>query len=66
MRLRTCRFNQIEFLDTTPVRDKKTLVLISDGGDNSSGPTKEEIFRLAEESLVTIVHRWHLRSLRKR
>ena len=35
-------------------RDKKTLVLISDGGDNASDTTEDEIFRLAEESLVTI------------
>jgi VWFA-related protein len=34
--------------------DKKTLVLISDGGDNMSHATKEEIFRRAEESLATI------------
>lgn len=34
--------------------DKKTLVLISDGGDNMSHATKEEMLRRAEESLVTI------------
>jgi VWFA-related protein len=34
--------------------DKKTLVLISDGGDNMSEATKEEMLRRAEESLVTI------------
>jgi VWFA-related protein len=34
--------------------DKKTLVLISDGGDNMSKATKEEMLRRAEESLVTI------------
>jgi VWFA-related protein len=34
--------------------DKKTLVLISDGGDNMSQATKEEMLRRAEESLVTI------------
>lgn len=34
--------------------DKKTLVVISDGGDNMSETTKDEIFRLAEESLATI------------
>lgn len=35
-------------------RDKKTLILISDGGDNSSDTTEPEIFRLAEESAATI------------
>jgi VWFA-related protein len=34
--------------------DKKTLVLISDGGDNMSQTTKDEIFKLAEQSLATI------------
>jgi len=34
--------------------DKKTLVLISDGGDNMSEVTRDEIMRRAEESLVTI------------
>lgn len=34
--------------------DKKTLVVISDGGDNSSETTRDEIFRLAEQSLATI------------
>ena len=34
--------------------DKKTLVLISDGGDNSSDTTHDEIMRLAEQSLATI------------
>jgi Ca-activated chloride channel homolog len=34
--------------------DKKTLVLISDGGDNMSQATKEEMLRRAEESLATI------------
>ncbi|HET8547147.1 MAG TPA: VWA domain-containing protein [Bryobacteraceae bacterium] len=35
-------------------RDKKTLVVISDGGDNASETTEDEIVRMAEESLVTI------------
>ena len=34
--------------------DKKTLVLISDGGDNSSEMTRDDITRLAERSLATI------------
>lgn len=34
--------------------DKKTIVLISDGGDNMSETTHDEIMRLAEESLATI------------
>ena len=34
--------------------DKKTLVLISDGGDNSSGTTHDELMKRAEESLATI------------
>lgn len=34
--------------------DKKTLVLISDGGDNMSEITRDEIMRRAEGSLVTI------------
>ena len=34
--------------------DKKTLVLISDGGDNMSQTTHDEIMRIAEESLATI------------
>jgi len=34
--------------------DKKTLVLISDGGDNASETTRAEIMRLAERSLATI------------
>lgn len=34
--------------------DKKTLVLISDGGDNMSDLTREELMRKAEESLATI------------
>ena len=34
--------------------DKKTLVLISDGGDNMSNATKEEMLRRAEESTATI------------
>jgi len=34
--------------------DKKTLVLISDGGDNMSETTENEIMRLAERSLATI------------
>lgn len=34
--------------------DKKTLVLIADGGDNSSETTKDEIVRLVEESHATI------------
>jgi VWFA-related protein len=34
--------------------DKKTLVLVSDGGDNASDTTKDEIMKLAERSLATI------------
>jgi VWFA-related protein len=34
--------------------DKKTLVLVSDGGDNMSTTTKDEIMRMAEQSHVTI------------
>jgi Ca-activated chloride channel family protein len=34
--------------------DKKTLVLISDGGDNMSETTKEEILSLVDTSAVTI------------
>jgi Ca-activated chloride channel homolog len=34
--------------------DKKTLVLISDGGDNASQTTKDEIMAMAERSLATI------------
>lgn len=34
--------------------DKKTLVVISDGGDNASQTTKDEIMALAERSLATI------------
>lgn len=34
--------------------DKKTLVLISDGGDNSSNATRDELMRRAEESLATV------------
>jgi VWFA-related protein len=34
--------------------DKKTLVLISDGGDNMSETTKNEIMGMAERSLATI------------
>lgn len=34
--------------------DKKTLVLISDGGDNMSEMTRDEVIRRAQESLVTI------------
>jgi len=34
--------------------DKKTLVLISDGGDNMSQATKDEMLRRAEESHATI------------
>jgi VWFA-related protein len=34
--------------------DKKTLVLIGDGGDNASDTTKDEIVRMVEESLATI------------
>jgi Ca-activated chloride channel homolog len=34
--------------------DKKTLVLISDGGDNASDTTRDEIVRLVQESLTTI------------
>jgi len=36
------------------VQAKKTLVLISDGGDNASETTSSEIFRRAEESRATI------------
>jgi VWFA-related protein len=35
-------------------RDKKTLVLISDGGDNASHTTRQEMLSLAEKSLATI------------
>jgi Ca-activated chloride channel family protein len=35
-------------------RDKKTLVVISDGGDNASKATENEVIQLAEESLVTV------------
>jgi Ca-activated chloride channel family protein len=35
-------------------RDKKTLVVISDGGDNASQATEDEVIRMAEESLVTV------------
>jgi Ca-activated chloride channel homolog len=34
--------------------DKKTLVLISDGGDNSSEMTRDDIIRQAELSLATV------------
>lgn len=34
--------------------DKKTLVVISDGGDNASETSREELLRLAEQSLATI------------
>jgi VWFA-related protein len=34
--------------------DKKTLVVISDGGDNSSDTTRDQIMDLAERSLATI------------
>ena len=34
--------------------DKKTLILISDGGDNASETTRDEIMRWAEQSLATI------------
>jgi len=34
--------------------DKKTLVVIADGGDNSSQTTRDEIMALAERSLATI------------
>ncbi|HYO79871.1 MAG TPA: VWA domain-containing protein [Bryobacteraceae bacterium] len=34
--------------------DKKTLVVISDGGDNASETKRDEIMKLAEESLATI------------
>jgi len=34
--------------------DKKTLVLVSDGGDNMSQTTKDEIMRMAEQSHATI------------
>lgn len=35
-------------------RDKKTLVLISDGGDNVSSHTRKDVQRKVEESLATI------------
>jgi VWFA-related protein len=35
-------------------RDKKTLVLISDGGDNASDTTQGDAIRLAEESRATV------------
>jgi VWFA-related protein len=35
-------------------RDKKTLILISDGGDNASELTQADIIHLAEESRATI------------
>jgi Ca-activated chloride channel homolog len=35
-------------------RDKKTLVLISDGGDNASGTKRAEMLALAAKSLATI------------
>jgi Ca-activated chloride channel family protein len=35
-------------------RDKKTLILISDGGDNASELTQADIMHLAEESRATI------------
>lgn len=35
-------------------RDKKTLVLISDGGDNSSANGSEEVLRMVRESRTTI------------
>jgi len=34
--------------------DKKTLVVISDGGDNASQTTRDEIMQMAERSLATI------------
>lgn len=34
--------------------DKKTLVLISDGGDNASDTTRDEIMKMVERSIVTI------------
>lgn len=34
--------------------DKKTLVVISDGGDNSSEATLDDVVRMAQESLATI------------
>jgi len=34
--------------------DKKTLVLISDGGDNASDTTRDQIMKMAEQSLATI------------
>jgi Ca-activated chloride channel homolog len=34
--------------------DKKTLVLISDGGDNTSETTKDEVMALIERSIATI------------
>jgi VWFA-related protein len=35
-------------------RDKKTLVLISDGGDNASRHTRAEMFDMVERSIATI------------
>ena len=35
-------------------RDKKTLILISDGGDNASRHTRAEMFKAVEESIATI------------
>jgi Ca-activated chloride channel homolog len=35
-------------------RDKKTLVLISDGGDNASQTTRKEMFEAVEKSAATI------------
>jgi Ca-activated chloride channel family protein len=35
-------------------RDKKTLVVISDGGDNASEHTRREMLELAERSIATI------------
>ncbi|MEJ7605419.1 MAG: VWA domain-containing protein [Bryobacteraceae bacterium] len=34
--------------------DKKSLVIVSDGGDNASVTTKQEILRMIEETIVTI------------
>ena len=35
-------------------RDKKTLVVVSDGGDNASAHTRADVLRLVERSIATI------------
>jgi Ca-activated chloride channel homolog len=35
-------------------RDKKTLVVISDGGDNASGHNRQEMLKMVESSIATI------------